>query len=125
MNRKLKPDIIFLMETKNPKDFVLKKLKELDIEENCIIEPQVLGGGLALFWKKGIHITVKEGNQNYIDTGLLINNSLVHASFVYGAPDRTNRRVIWDLLSATHTDIEQPWLLTRDFNELVDSSEKV
>lgn len=54
----------------------------------------------------------------------MIESTHVHASFVYGAPDRTSRKLVWDLLSFKHVDPEKPWLLIGDFNDLIDNSEK-
>lgn len=113
------------METKNPKDFVLKKFSELDYASSFIINPQGVGGGLALFWKKEVLLTVKEGSRNFIDTCLQLDKEPVHVTFVYGEPEKAKRKDLWNLLSTKHIDPNQSWMLTGDFNELVDISEKV
>ena len=57
------------METKNPNDFVLKKLKQLEYDHHHLISPGGHGaGGLALFWKSHIKIDVIYSNVNLIDT---------------------------------------------------------
>ena len=57
------------METKNPKDFVLKKLEQLGYESHHLFPPRGHGaGGLALFWNSKINIDVMYSNANLIDT---------------------------------------------------------
>ena len=49
ISRKFRPDIMFLIETKNPNDFVLRKCDQLGYEEHHLVPPTGHGaGGLAL-----------------------------------------------------------------------------
>lgn len=46
------------------------------------------------------------------------------ATFVYGEPDHTKRKAIWDTLSNLHPNPKGLWFRTGDFNEVIDNSEK-
>lgn len=57
--KKISPDIIFLMETKNPDGVVQKKLEFLHQYKSVLVSPQGHGGGgLALFWKHELELEV-------------------------------------------------------------------
>lgn len=125
INRRNKPDIIFLTETKNPDEKILKDLQWLNLEKFFTVPPESPGrGGLFLFWKKEVTLTVIASTKNYIDT--LISNKGVsfHTMFVYGEPDQSKRQEVWNNLSTLHGDNSTPWFLTGDFNEIIDNSEK-
>lgn len=67
INKKSLPDIIFLMETKNGDDVVLKKLEDIKMAQSCLVSPQGHGGGgLALLWKQEIDVEVLKSCQNFI-----------------------------------------------------------
>lgn len=55
IKRTIRPDIIFLSETKNPTETVLSKLKDLEYEFYYCIPPTGHGaGGLTLLWQENV-----------------------------------------------------------------------
>ena len=46
-------------------------------------------------------------------------------SYIYGAPQRENLASFWEILSDIGIQRYALWLLTGDFNDLLDNSEKV
>lgn len=69
ISKKFDPDILFLLETKNLNDVVLKKLDHLRYECNLLVPPTGHGaGGLALFWKQELNLQVLNSSLNVIDT---------------------------------------------------------
>lgn len=119
------PDIIFLMETKNPDAVVLKELSWLCIDDYCIVTPHSPGGGgLYLGWKKDVSVSILSTSHNYIDTQITYNGITFHSTFVYGEPDQSRRQAVWNEISDLNTPSSEPWFLTGDFNEIVDNNEK-
>lgn len=113
------------METKNPNEAVIKDLQWLQMEHSFIVSPHCpRGGGLYLGWKKEVDITIHASAHNFIDTKISHKGVSFQASFIYGEPDHTKRREVWDAISNLNMSTEEPWFLTRDFNEIVDNSEK-
>lgn len=126
LNTKNSPDILFLQETKNTDEFVLKETETLNFDSHFLVPPHgQSAGGLALLWRKEINLQVLSSSQNHIDTSITYKGQKFHSTFVYGAPEIPNRRAVWEML----TNISEirngdPWFLTGDFNEITDNSEK-
>lgn len=79
---------------------------------------------MALLWKQDLEVTILHTCQNYIDTRIKAAGKSFFATFVYGEPDRSQRKLIWDQITHQGRDREEPWFLTGDFNDIIDSSEK-
>ena len=125
LNKKFSPDIIFIQETKNPDAFVLKDLEPLLLEFHFLVSPNSpSSGGLCLLWKSDVKVQVLTATPNYIDTHISYKNSNFFSSFVYGALEVSHRQEVWDQLTQLGGSRSDPWLMTGDFNEITDNSEK-
>lgn len=113
------------METKNPDVFVLKELESIPLENHFLVSPHSPGGGgLALLWSQEVDITILTQSNNFLDTVVRYKGTNFHITFVYGEPDVQRRQVVWDAIHDFARDRSSPWLLTGDFNEILDNSEK-
>jgi len=113
------------METKNPDAATLKSLSWMNYPSHCLVPPHFPGGGgLALLWKQNLEVTILSTSQNFIDSKIKAEGKSFFATFLYGEPDRTKRKEIWNQLTALGTSREGAWYLTGDFNDIIDSSEK-
>ena len=125
INKSISPDIIFLMETKNTDEVVLKKIQDLQFNSSKLVSPQSRSsGGLALLWNQKVDLEVLSESPNIIDTRISAEGRTFFASFIYGEPERSKRKVIWDQLTEIGRNRAEPWWLTGDFNDIVDLSEK-
>ena len=82
-------------------------------------------GGLVLFWKWDLNLSVESSSQNHID--VLINKGRDNVwRFIgfYGAPETHNRIESWNLLKDLHKHFDVPWLCVGDFNKLLKLNEK-
>ena len=126
MKRDISPDILFLMETKNPDSFVKKKTDSLQYENSLLISPTGHGaGGLALFWKQEIKLQILSSSANCIDASIEFEGKHFFASFIYADTDIPKRRTLWARLIEQSTRRDAPWFLTGDFNDLLNNAEKV
>lgn len=119
------PNILFLMETKNQDDVVFHVFQSMGFVNNFTVPPQGLSGGLALFWKEDVLLEVLSSSKNFIDVKLQFQRSESFITFTYGAPQEENRASVWEDLSTIGANREEAWLLTGDFNENLNNSEKV
>ena len=93
------PDILFIMESKNPNEFVLKKLEHMRYDCNHLVPPTGHGaGGLGLFWKHDLNLQILESTPNVIDTLIEFEGKSFYSSFVYGNPDKKQSLVTSFLL---------------------------
>lgn len=126
LHKRVSPDIVFLMETKNFDEFVLNELKFFESYNHLLVPPErPNSSGLALFWKTEINLTVISSSKNIIDTLASHKGISFYASFIYGEPEVANRLKIWDELESMASTRTDPWFLTGDFNEIIDNSEKM
>lgn len=104
---------------------VCKELEWLQANNYFAVPPHSPGGGgLFLSWKKDIDLQVLSSSHSYIDATIIYKGKSFHTTFVYGEPDQSKRYQVWCSLSSLQPVSVIPWLLTGDFNEIVDNSEK-
>ncbi|CAL9230658.1 unnamed protein product [Arabidopsis halleri] len=86
------------------------KLQSLGYPGTNLVSPHSPGGGgLALLWKQHIDLEVLSACSNFIDTRIRAEGKTFFASFVYGEPDKTKRKAIWDQLSVLGQSRAESW----------------
>lgn len=104
------------METKNPPEFVDDKLADLRFVSKVHVPPHCPGGGgLTLLWNTTINVNVLFLCDNFIDSEIEYKNKKFFATFTYGAPEQAKRTEVLN---------KRTKLLTGDFNDIIDNSEK-
>lgn len=123
---RISPEIIFLMETKNEDETVLRRFRQSDYSNHFTVPPVGLSGGLSLSWKDSVSIDIMFSSPNIIDTHISRDQRSMFVSFIYGAPQAHERASFWNQLSEIGVDRdEEAWLIVGDFNDLLNNSEKV
>ncbi|KAK4273673.1 hypothetical protein QN277_017018 [Acacia crassicarpa] len=80
------------------------KLKEIRVkcgfDQEVMVEPRGLVGGLAMWWMNSVDISVLYKSNNIIHTVVESNslNTPKLMTFIYGPPKEGERRLTWDIL---------------------------
>lgn len=115
---------MFLMETKNQDEAVMKLFEKTDFTNHYTVPPMGLSGGLCLSWNDNVTIDILDSSPNIIDTFINAEGSSCYVSFVYGSPRKEDRSQFWEKLMLIAQNREEAWLISGDYNELLDKSEK-
>ena len=90
-----------------------------------MVPREARGGGLVLFWRDTMAVTVEGSDKYHID--VIINKNTDSAwrfTGFYGEPETKKRPESWNLLRRLNRKFQIPWLCAGDFNELLRSDEK-
>ena len=83
-------------------------------------------GGLALFWRKGIDLTVQSMSRYHIDAIIREEDGFEwRFTGIYGESRSELKETTWKLLKIMRDRSNLPWLCCGDFNEIMFSCEKV
>lgn len=127
LSAKEKPDLLFLMETKNW-ELVLNILQHtLHYNRSFVQNPVDTVGGLAVFWNDTISLEIEGFSEDYFDMvcrdlsdDRLMRITCLHAPFSYH-----NRQLFWETLRIISTFNTLPWICAGHFNEILHPWEKV
>lgn len=126
MTFKLKPSLVFLMETRSKKKNIDKLLHSLKFNSCVTVDPHGLARGLALLWNKQVEVEVLDSSKNFIHVSITnkADDATWECTFTYGDPVQQRRREVWDIISSLQFRRGNPWCCVGDFNEVLHTYEK-
>ena len=62
------PNVVFIAETWAGKVRLNSVLRNIDFDHNWVVPREGRGGGLVLFWKDLVNLTIKDSSRYFIDT---------------------------------------------------------
>jgi hypothetical protein len=87
-----------------------------------------LSGGLCLYWNNDSRVSMKSFSNTHIDV-LIQNDELGELEWrftgFYGNPERSKRKLSWDLLKYLRREYNNPWICAGDFNEVLHATEQI
>lgn len=120
-----KPMIIFLMETMIKFTKLDQVRRRLGFKGLFMVEGEGHGGGLALLWKETSMVTIISSSLNYINAKVQLEGIPVwRLTGFYGFPERSRRRLSWDLLRSLYQNPSSPWCVVGNFNDILHPCEK-
>lgn len=79
-------------------------------------------GGFAILWKEEVSVHINSFSQFHID--MTVNDSSVFRfTLFYGQPEYSKRYLGWNLIRTLSTLSSLPWLISGDFNEILNLHE--
>jgi hypothetical protein len=126
MVKEKKPSYVFLMETLSTKKYLENIKIRIGFDGLFVAEPVGRSGGLALLWKKECDIEIYNYSRHHINAIVRDDESspLWKLTGFYGHPKSARRGESWALLKHLKSFQPVPWLCARDFNEILEQSEK-
>lgn len=120
---KHKPQIVFLQETKQKRDYLERLRSRFGFTDGEYVEPCGRAGGLTLWWNSEWGIKINRLFKNFID--LSVNyEGYWNLTGIYGEPKKELRHLVWEELKNLKPIPGIPWLLLGDFNSCLHSHEK-
>lgn len=113
------------METKNQDDKVFQLFEKTPYTHHFTVPPEGLSGGLLLSWKDHVEVDILDSSPNFIDIKVTTGLEITFVTFIYGVPRQEERASLWEKLTLLGLERDDAWLVTCDFNDLLDNSEKI
>ncbi|WCJ20597.1 LINE-1 retrotransposable element ORF2 protein [Euphorbia peplus] len=115
-----KPSVFVLLETKvsGPN---AQKIADSFKGWNCVrSEAQGRSGGIWVFWRSSeVQIRVIQVHHQFVHCWITQNGKfLCLSSFIYASPCLSDRNTLWDNLNLLSNNINVPWFLIGDFNDI-------
>ena len=120
------PKIVFLMETKLDRDWMVNVCDRCGFKQGLIVPSRGNSGGLALFWKDDVHVNVIKYSPSQIDAEVNSGEGFGwrHLTRFYGNLETSKMDECWALLKYLSGISQLPWMVIGDFNELTGLPEK-
>ncbi|KAA3481478.1 Retrovirus-related Pol polyprotein LINE-1 [Gossypium australe] len=125
-NEEHKPDIVCLVEPIVSGDKANLIIGKLGFNHSHRVEAVGFFGGIWVGWKDLIQIKIIKNHPQFIFLSVdnYIPNKSLLILFVYGSPDRSKRKLLWEgLHSVAHKNVN-PWLIMGDFNAILSPADK-
>ena len=114
------PTIVFLAKTLTNEARLEFIQNSINLGHRWVVPKVGCSGGLVLYWRSLINLTIERSNKNFIDA--IINKGLEsewRLTGFYGEPDTARRNEAWDKLRSLNSRPKRPWLCCGDFTEIV------
>lgn len=120
------PGIMFLSETRMDEGRMGRFRAMLDMPNMLVQNNRGKSGGLALFSRKGLKVTLRWVGRMHIDT--IVEEEEEGFKWwltgIYGESHAEKKGETWRLLRTLHHQIQLPWVCMGDFNEVLFNHEK-
>lgn len=119
------PDVLFLSETKHHGSVMEWLRWRWDLTNMVAKNSTGMSGGLAVFWRKDINLTVKNMSKYHIDMTITEEDGFTwRYTGVYEESRSNSKERTWETLRSLKAWYDMPWLCCGDFNKIIFPHEK-
>ncbi|KAA3455874.1 reverse transcriptase [Gossypium australe] len=125
-NEEHKPHIVCLVEPRVSGNKANIIIENLGFNYSHRVEAIGFSGGIWVGWKDFIQIKIIRNHPQFIFLRVdnYVPNKSFFISFVYGSPDRSKRKFLWEDLQSVAPNNSTPWLIMGDFNAILSPADK-
>ncbi|KAI9090781.1 hypothetical protein K1719_028634 [Acacia pycnantha] len=119
MKFKYKVDIFVILEPRTSGATASKIIKNWGFKHSIRREAIGFSGGIWIIWdREELIVDVEVSNEQFIHCKLCLEGKDMLFTAVYANPNEHQRIRLWDLLNEIANNVEEPWMLAGDFNEI-------
>lgn len=119
------PDVLFLVETKHDGKWLDWLRWRMGMTNMVAVDSVGASGGLAVFWRKEVDLTVNNMSKYHIDIIIKEEDGFLwRYTGIYGESKMEEKTNTWDLLRRLKAERNLPWLCGGDLNEILFHHEK-
>ncbi|XP_073367913.1 uncharacterized protein [Aegilops tauschii subsp. strangulata] len=96
----------------------------LGFSKGVAVDCKGKSGGLALWWRDHVEVTVRPWCQYYTDAAIVCDGASFRFTGIYGEPCIDKRTKTWEILRYLSAQDNLPWLCAGDFNEALKQDEQ-
>ncbi|XP_016652264.1 PREDICTED: uncharacterized protein LOC107881841 [Prunus mume] len=118
-------EVLAVLEPRISGDKAMRVVNGLGFTNHHIVDANGFSGGIWLLWNcSNIHLNIVACSSQSITAMITQGSSSWILTVVYAHPCLRIKRSLWTYLDGVSSTNNLPWLVTGDFNEIVDDSEK-
>ncbi|KAI9100326.1 hypothetical protein K1719_024544 [Acacia pycnantha] len=119
MKRRYRLDLVVILEPRISGNPASKVIKNWGFKHSVRMEAVGFSGGIWLLWEmEELVVDVKIMDEQFIHCQLNLGGEVMLFTAVYAHPNEQRRNRIWDILHSLACEIEEPWMMVGDFNEI-------
>ncbi|XP_052485201.1 uncharacterized protein LOC105780926 [Gossypium raimondii] len=125
-NREHKPDLLSLIETRVNGGKADSVIAKLGFHRSHRVEATRFSGGIWICWKESVCVNVLKNHSKFVlvkVTSTSFRQPFL-VTFVYGSPNYSKRRLLWEALHRTIPVDGSPWMAIGDFNTIFSPTER-
>ena len=120
------PSVVFLAETWTDEARLTHIQDRLKFKNKFVAPRRHKAGGLVIYWKEELDLTIETFSKNHIDATINKNKAEEwRFTGFYGEPDTQLRHEAWARLRSLKSRSAAPWICAGDFNEVAKQAEKL
>ncbi|KAI9125131.1 hypothetical protein K1719_003747 [Acacia pycnantha] len=119
MKRRYRLDMVVILEPRISGNVATKVIKNWGFKHSVRMEAVGFSGGIWILWELDeLKVDVKAMDEQFIHCSLKYGGEEMLFTAMYAHPNEQKRKRIWEVLKEIASEVDEPWVLVGDFNEI-------